>query len=99
MPIPGDDLDALAVSGPERSRKGKHAAEAEHQEADDHVRGVQADEGVEGRAEEIGPDREAVAVDEPVPFARGGGEKYRAERCGHQEPRARAPDVALAERA
>src|SRR6266478_6326607 len=61
MPVPGHELHALDVRGLERSRPGEHADEREHHDPDDHVRGVQADQRVERRPEQIRPDRDAFA--------------------------------------
>src|SRR6185369_16372603 len=94
MPVPGDQLHALAVNGPEGTAPCEEAAEREHAEPDDDVGGVEPDQRKVGRAEEIGPDGEAVLVDEPVPLPGGGGEEYAAEEHGDEKPEARSPDVA-----
>src|SRR5712692_11985155 len=41
VPVPGDELHALGVGGPQRPRPGKHADERQHDEPDHHVRRVQ----------------------------------------------------------
>ena len=53
--------------------------ERKHDEADNDVRSVQADERVEGCAKEICPDGEAFVDDEPVPLLRCAGEKDDAQ--------------------
>src|SRR5438309_1998898 len=68
MPVPGHELHALDVRGLERPRPGEHADEREHHDPDDHVRGVQADQRVKRRPEQIRPDRDAFARDEPQPL-------------------------------
>src|SRR5438445_12899216 len=40
VPVPGDELDALDVGGPERPRPGERTDERQHDEPDDHVRRV-----------------------------------------------------------
>src|SRR6266850_7706842 len=49
VPVPGDELHALDVGGLERPRPGEHTNERQHDEANDHVRRVQADQRVERR--------------------------------------------------
>src|SRR6267143_4299848 len=93
VPVPGHDLDALAVDRPKRAGPREDGAEPEHEEPDDDVRRVEPDERVESRAEEVGPDREAVRVDEAVPFRRRAGEKSSAKRHRREEPDPGEPDV------
>ena len=84
---------------PQRPGGGEHAAEPEHHEPGDHVRGMEPNQGIERRPEEVRGDREAVAVDEAVPLAGGSREEDGAEQGGHEQPGSRAPDVAAPERA
>src|SRR6266481_7275344 len=99
MPVPGHELHALDVRGLERPRPGEHADEREHHDPDDHVRGVQADQRVKRRPEQIRPDRQSVPRDEPHPLGRGTGEEHDRQQYRRQEPGAATANGAAAERA
>ena len=88
-----------ACAGLSAPDQANAAAEAEHDEPDDDVGGVQAHERIEGRPEEIGADRQVLPIDQAVPLPRRAGEEDRAQRHGHGQPAPAAPHVPPRERA
>ena len=69
-----------------------------HDEADDDVRCVQADQRVKGSSEEIGVKGEAVVVDEVVPLLRRGGEEDAAQQDRRGQPECAAARMPVAQR-
>src|ERR1017187_237073 len=86
MPVERKHLDPAGVFGGEAAGEREDEGQRKHDEADDDVAGVQADERVEGGAEEISADGEAVAVDELVPLMRGAAEEDASEQYRRRQP-------------
>src|ERR1035438_3010848 len=86
MPVEREHLDPAGVFGGEVAGEREKECQRKHDEADDDVAGVQADERVEGGAEEIGADGEAVAVDELVPLMRGAAQEDASEQHRRRQP-------------
>src|SRR5262245_6709686 len=59
MPIPRDQFQTLSMLRPHMSEQEQNQRQREEGQADDHVTGVEADQRIKGRAEEIGADRQA----------------------------------------
>ena len=63
-----------------------HHGDGEHEHPDDDVGGVETDERIKGRAEEVGFDRQVVVDDQVIPFFRGVAEKDEGEQDRSGEP-------------
>src|SRR5262245_28900514 len=83
MPIPRDQFQALSMLRPHASEQEQNQRQRKEGQADDHVTGVEADQRIKGRAEEIGADRQARPGDQMAPLhgskrQKEGAEDYRA---------------------
>src|SRR4029453_3354350 len=68
VPVPGEYLDALGMRRVHGTAQAENQHQREQHEADGHVAGVEADQRVVGGAEQVGPDRQVMPVDQAVPF-------------------------------
>src|SRR4030095_15644674 len=98
VPVPGDELDALGMDGLEDAGACEDEAEAQHEESENHVRRVQADERIERGPEEIRTDREAPLDDEVVPLTRRAPQQRGSARDGDEQPHPGSHDSAGGER-
>ena len=84
-----------ACSIPTRPAIPNSEDDAEHDQADGDVEGVQADQRVVGRAEQVRGDRQPVLVDQPVPFLASAVQEQTAE---HDRQRPQRQERAVARR-
>src|SRR5262245_35280456 len=94
VPVEREDVDARRVDQPDPTDHAERQHDREHHEADGDVERMQADERVVGRAEEIRGDRQAVFVDQSVPFLCRAEHEQRAQGYGQRpqrDERASAP--------
>src|SRR5579863_2153035 len=76
--------------------EGKDQDDRKHGQADDDMACMQADEGIERGAEEIGADSQAVLVNQLLPFEAGTNKKNRSQSHGERPPQTeRSPGVPL----
>ena len=67
-------------------RRLKTKTKTEQGQTHDHMTGMQADQGIKGRAEKISGDREMIPKDQPVPFESGGTQEFHREENSDQPP-------------
>src|ERR1700760_4840939 len=79
MPVERENFNAFRILGPKRLHERKNEASDEKNQADDHVKRMQADKRVVGCPKKICADRQAIDSDELVPLACGADEKDRAK--------------------
>src|SRR5277367_5179812 len=68
MPVERQHLHALGMLLTQMSGDGEEEHDEKHGQADDHVCRVEAHERVKGRAEEVGPNRKPIVIDQLVPL-------------------------------
>ena len=78
-------------------KRPQTATRVKHDEADENVEGMEADERIKGGAEEVGADGEALVGDEVEPLIGGEGEEDGAEQCGEGDPEGGALCLCLAQ--
>src|SRR5262249_14924924 len=99
MPIPGEHFDVLGINLSQQTAQAEDKNERKQNEPRNHVRGMQPDERIEGRAEEIRADRQVMTINQPVPFeSRPGEERYR-QGNRYEPPQFESPGSASFKRA
>src|SRR5262249_33638792 len=84
VPVEGEHPDPRRVLADDAAGEGEDRHDRHEDEADDDVEGVQADERVVRRSEQVRGDREPVFVDQSVPFLPGAVEEETTQKEGHQ---------------
>ena len=78
-----EDSDTFRVLALHEPQSGEDHDDRQPGEADDDVERMQANQGVKGSSEQVGADRQAIVVDQPVPLARGACDENRSQ-CNRQ---------------
>src|SRR5262249_20196616 len=94
VPVEADDLELLEVLAADALGEREDRHHGHEDEADGHVARVQADERVEGGAEEVGGDGEALVDDEVPPLDSGAAEEDGAEDESRDPPAGEAAPAA-----
>src|SRR5262249_52465092 len=93
MPIPREHLDVLGVCARHKTANAQDQNHCEQDQTHEHVTGMQADQRVKGRPEQIRADREVISKDQFLPVQSGGAQEHHREDNSDQPPELESASV------